>query len=131
MTPLAGPGEALLLSLDDQGEVGAMAALIFHENGQVGLLRAVAVANRFRGQGGRHADEAMNMALSAAADDGFVRSHSKVTFTDLIAAGNRASQLMSARAGLTHVDDVVEYSLQVWARELELPRDVDSVELST
>ncbi len=112
-------GGLLLLGEDDLG-LAAVALLLFEESGRVVKLAAVAVACRHRGGDGRYADEALDVALSAAADHGHGLGHPVVSVYGLVAPQNQPSRDMNARAGLRHLLDE-EDGLERWVIELEAP----------
>ena len=62
--PPVGQGEELLLGLDGAG-IAAVCSLAEQGSAALVKIRAIAVAVRYRGQGGAIADEAMDIALEA------------------------------------------------------------------
>lgn len=72
--------------------MAAVAVVYFAERGRVAKIAAVAIARRCRGGDGRHADEAIEMALRAAADNGHGHGHPVVTAYGLVAPENKAKQ---------------------------------------
>lgn len=128
LKPPIGDG-ALQLGSDAQG-LAAVSLVYFTPRGRTAKIAAIAVATRVRGRGGKYADEALELALRAAADYGFSKYNSVVTVVGQVDPRNAASQRMSARAGLVHLDDVADGRYQEWGRDLELPPDETTVGLA-
>lgn len=113
----------LLLGLDADDQLIAVALVEPFEGGRFAKLAAVAVAVAHQRAGLRYADEALEMALRVAADAGHGAGHPVVTAFGLVDPNNAASQKMNRRAGLVHLFDEDD-GLQHWAIELEMPPEL-------
>lgn len=97
------PGPAdqtFLVGRDDEG-IGAVCAFTRDDPSPDWMikLQIVAVDNRYRGQGGAVADEAITLAMQTAFDAVASRGHPQVYVFGLIDTRNTASQRMCQRRG--------------------------------
>lgn len=113
----------LLLGLDADEQLVAVALVEACEGGRVAKLSAVAVALDHQRTGLRYADEALEMALRAAGDAGHGSGHPVVSVYGLVDPRNHASQKMNTRAGLVHLFDEDD-GHQRWVIELEMPPEL-------
>jgi hypothetical protein len=120
LKPPVGDG-VLLLGEDDDG-LAAVVGVWLGESGALAKLAVVALAWRCQRSKLRLADEALEMALRAASDNGFSAGHHIVTAYGLIDPRNTASKAMCGRAGLRLIE-VHDDGLEEWAIELELPSE--------
>jgi RimJ/RimL family protein N-acetyltransferase len=117
----AGPDTVLLLGEDGQG-LGA-AILFSRLDGEPNWsrvdFRGIAVARRLRGQGGAHAREALDVALTEM--QGRAQEHGVTTQFVLarIHRSNLPSQRLCASAGFTYLADMTN-DLQYWSLTVDL-----------
>lgn len=104
--------QALLLGEDAQG-IAAVSFLAEQEDASTVKIRAIAVATRYRGQGGVHADEALQVALETAAERG------RNIVVGWVDPRNNASKLLNQRAGFTYRRNTPA-GLEEWVLELDL-----------
>lgn len=116
LTPPVADG-VLLLGEDSQGLAAvALAHFGVEHDPCLVKLRALAVEQRWRGQGGGVADEAMVQVLTAAARHGDKSGCDVVRVLAWVHPSNGPSQRMCERAGFRHWDDSSGH--QEWVLEL-------------
>jgi hypothetical protein len=119
LRPPVGEDQSLLLG-EDAGGIAAVCLLAAQaESAMVVKIQAIAIATRYRGQFGAHADEALDVALEAAAARGSKSGVDAVTVIGLVHPRNIASKRLNERAGFTHVGNV-QAGLEQWAIILDL-----------
>lgn len=92
-------GQFLHLGLDEVG-IGAVCLFTALQSDEFYLM-AVAVAERYRGWDGSVADEAITVALEAAADQAAQRGHERTHIFGYVHDRNLPSQRMCQRRGFT------------------------------
>lgn len=113
--PPGPPDQTFLIGLDDEG-IGAVSAFVPDDPSWMIRLQILAVANRYRGQGGAVADEAITVARQAVYDAAALQGHSHVYISGLVHFKNRASQAMCQRHGFTCEDpEPDENGYQQWS----------------
>lgn len=122
MQPPIGDGR-LLLGEDAEG-LAAIALMYFlgQEDGAC-LVKLAGIAVALRCQGRGYGEEALEMALRAAADYGFGLNFTVVNVMSLVDHRNARSKAVGRRAGM-RVDSLdVEDGLEEWRIDLELPEE--------
>jgi hypothetical protein len=103
LRPPLGSGQIMLVGEDADG-IGAVTLSAEQTEGpSVVKLQAIAIATRHRGQGGRHADEALQVALDAAGARASNAGLSEFLAVGWIHPRNEASKLMCQRAGFSYL----------------------------
>ena len=90
-----------MLGEDAQG-IAAVCLLAEQEDPSIIKIRAIAVATRYRGQGGARADEALQVALETAAERGRNIDIGEVIVVGWVDPHNSASKLLNQRAGFNY-----------------------------
>lgn len=103
----------------DGGEIGAVCLLADQGDAMVIKIQAIAVSVRYRGQGGRYADEAMEAALAAAVERGKKAGNESVLLVGWVDPNNNASKRMNQRAGFM-MNRITSSGLEEWVLELDL-----------
>jgi RimJ/RimL family protein N-acetyltransferase len=96
-------GQFLYLGIDDQESIGAVCLFAPLDQPDQFKLMGVAVAMRYRRQGGAYADEAITQALQAAADQAAQHGRPHAYVTGFVHERNLASQRMCQRHGFMRV----------------------------
>ena len=96
--PPVAADESLFLGEDPSG-VAAVCAMAEQGSPALVKIRAVAVALRYRGQGGVHADEALEVVLETAAAHGREAGLDAVRLVGWVDPRNDASKRLNTRAG--------------------------------
>jgi GNAT superfamily N-acetyltransferase len=123
LKPPVGEGK-LLLGFDDSGLLAAVALVRFVGSaGDTYLVKLATVAVDRRCQRRGYGVEAIEMALRAAADEGFGRGHHLVTVVGWVDPSNSASRIMNTRAGLRLLGMNAAGDYEEWGIELELPAE--------
>lgn len=116
--PPAAADESLLLGEDRSG-VAAVCAMAEQGSPALVKIRAVAVAVRYRGQGGSLADEALEVALETAAARGREEGLDAVRLVGWVDPRNDASKRLNTRAGFA-CRKITSDGLEEWVLELNL-----------
>jgi len=116
--PPAAPDESLLVGEDAAG-IAAVCAVAEQESPGLVKIRAIAVAVRYRGQRGAHADEALDVALETAAANGREAGLHVVRVVGWVDPRNEASKRLNTRAGFVY-RGITPDGLEEWALELDL-----------
>lgn len=93
--------QSLLLGEDAQG-IAAVCLLAEQEDARIIKIQAVALATRYRGQGGAHSDEALDVAFEVAEERGRKSGIETVLLVGWVDPRNDASKRLNQRAGFTH-----------------------------
>jgi hypothetical protein len=118
LRPPVGQDQSLLLGEDADG-IAAACLLADQGEARVFKIQAIAVAARYRGQGGAHADEALNIALEAAAQRGLGNGRSEIIMVSWVDPKNEPSKFLHQRAGFA-LRQITQARLEEWAIALEL-----------
>lgn len=78
LRPPVGHDQSLLVGEDAEG-IAAVCLLADQGQASAFKIQAIAVAARYRGQGGAHADEALDVAFEAAAQRGLDNGRNEIT----------------------------------------------------
>jgi GNAT superfamily N-acetyltransferase len=107
-----------MLGEDAEG-IAAVSLLAEQEDARIIKLQAIALATRYRGQGGAHGDEALDVALEAAAEHAQRMGIDEVLVVGWVHPRNDASKLLNQRAGFTHRRNTPA-GLEEWVLLLDL-----------
>lgn len=119
LRPPLGPDEILLVGEDEAG-IGAVSYSWVSDNGpSIIKLLAIAVATRHRGQGGAHADEALQVALEAAGERASLNGLASFLAVGWIDRRNHVSKKMAERVGFLHVGNTPA-GLEEWTVIVDL-----------
>ena len=116
--PPVAADESLFLGEDPSG-VAAVCAMAEQGSPALVKIRAVAVALRYRGQGGVHADEALEVVLETAAAHGREAGLDAVRLVGWVDPRNDASKRLNTRAGFA-CQKVTSDGLEEWVLVLNL-----------
>jgi hypothetical protein len=108
----------LLLGEDEEG-IAAVCLLADQGDASVIKIQGIAVAVRHRGQGGAHGDEALNVALQAAAQRGRRIGRDEIVVVGWVDPRNNPSKLLNQRAGFT-LRRITLAGLEEWVIVLDL-----------
>lgn len=112
------PQDQLLLLGEDAKGIAAVCLLADQGDASVIKIQAIAVATRYRGQGGMHGDEALNVALEAAAQRGRKAGRDKIVVVGWVDPRNNPSKLLNLRAGFTQ-RRITPSGLEEWVIALD------------
>jgi GNAT superfamily N-acetyltransferase len=118
LRPPVTPDQSLLLGEDEEG-IAAVCLLAQQEDASTIKIQAIAVATRYRGQGGACGDEALQVALEATAERGRNAGIGEVLVVGWVDPRNNASKLLNQRAGFTYRRNTPD-GLEEWALLLNL-----------
>lgn len=114
--PLA-QDQVLLLGEDAEG-IAAVCLLADQGDADVIKIQAIAVAARYRGQGGAHGDEALDVAIQAAAQRGRRTGKHEIVLVGWVDPRNTPSKLLNQRAGFT-LRRITPAGLEEWVIVLD------------
>jgi hypothetical protein len=89
------------------------------EDAGIFKIQAIAVSIHYRGRGGAHGDEAMDVALETAAERGRKSGADTVLVVGWIDPRNYASKRLNQRAGFAHRRNT-PFGLEEWVLALEI-----------
>lgn len=118
LRPPVAQDQLLLLGEDAEG-IAAVCLLADQGDASVIKIQAIAVAARHRGQGGAHGDEALNVALEAAAQRGRRIGRDEVVVVGWVDPRNNPSKFLNQRAGFAQ-RRITPAGLEEWAIVLDL-----------
>ena len=118
LRPPQPPDQSLLLGEDSHG-IASVCLLAEQRDASVIKIQAIAIAVRLRGEGGTHADEALDVALEAAAERGQRSGCGTVTVVGWVQPRNTPAREMNRRAGFTCLG-YTPGGLEEWALTINL-----------
>jgi hypothetical protein len=118
LRPPVAQDQLLLLGQDAEG-IAAVCLLAEQGDASVIKIQAIAVAVRYRGQGGAHGDEALNVALESAAQRARGIGSDQVVVVGWVDPRNDASKFLNQRAGFA-LRRITSAGLEEWAIVLDL-----------
>jgi hypothetical protein len=118
LRPPVARDQLLLLGQDAEG-IAAVCLLADQGDASVIKIQAIAVAARHRGQSSAHADEALYVALEAAAQRALKSRHEKTVVVGWVDPRNNPSRLMNQRAGFT-LRRITATGLEEWVLVLDV-----------
>jgi hypothetical protein len=111
-------GQLLLLGEYDQ-EIAAMSLIADQADASVVKIQAIAIASRYRGMGGPHSAEVMEVTLEAAAERARKQGHNTVVVVGWVDPRNTPSKRMNQRAGLS-LRRITPGGLEEWVAAIDL-----------
>ena len=119
LQPPLGPDQTLLIGEDESG-IAAVTLSAEQDGGPaIVKLQVIAIATRYRGQGGRYADEALQVALEAVGARAGSCSLKEFQAIGWVHPNNHASKLMCQRAGFGHLGNTPQ-GLEEWGITIDL-----------
>lgn len=118
LRPPVGQDQSLLVGEDAEG-IAAVCLLADQGEASVFKIQAIAVATRYRGQGGAHADEALDVTFETAAQRGQDSGRSEIIMISWVDPKNEPSKSLHQRAGFA-LRQITQTGLEEWAVVLEL-----------
>lgn len=118
LRPPTAQDQLLLLGEDEEG-IAAVRLLADQGDASVIKIQAIAAAVRCRGQGGAYGDEALSVALEAAAQRGRRIGRDEIVVVGWVDPRNNPGKLLNQRAGFT-MRRITPVGLEEWVMVLRV-----------